>query len=282
MPAYNAEKTIEAAICSIIRQSYERWELIIVNDGSTDKTSAILSQFVQIDSRIKVKTLQFNKGRGFARQMCLELATGQFISFIDADDLWHPCKLKFQIEAFQNENCSIVATRFAVLELENKVRYHRKLLSNSGNNSFNEADVIPFFHPTVMIKREIAIKIGYRLNQKSLEDDVFLRKYLKEVGLSYFMLDKVLYYYREFDSWSTKKIWDYWWSGFKTIWSQDLSVKKIRIIFMELLKISLKLSISVTFGSDTIIRRRNVLMSESEQRYHSEVVKNIVGIETPH
>lgn len=279
MPAYNAEKTIVAAIYSIIRQKYGSWELVIVNDGSTDRTSAILSEFVQSNSRIKVKTLQTNKGRGFARQMCLELATGQLIAFIDADDLWHPDKLKYQVEAFQNENCSIVATRFAVLEAENNVRYQRKFLSNSGINSFKETNVIPFFHPTVMIEREIAVKIGYQLDQRSLEDDIFLRQYLKEVGLSYFMLDKVLYYYREFDSWNTKKIWDYWWSGFKTIWSQSLSVKKIGTIFIEILKISLKLAISMFFGSDTIVRQRNILMPEAERRYHTGIVKNIVGNE---
>lgn len=87
MPAYNAAKYIAEAIESLINQTFEDWELVLVNDGSTDDTLTIAQSFS--DSRIKITTQQ-NKGEAGARNTGLELATGKYISFLDADDMYLP------------------------------------------------------------------------------------------------------------------------------------------------------------------------------------------------
>ena len=102
-PTYNAEKFIRATIESVQNQTYQNWEMILVDDASTDKTVKIISDFAEKDSRIKLFKLEQNSGNGFARNIALEKAVGKYIAYLDADDLWFLNKLEKQI-AFLKEN----------------------------------------------------------------------------------------------------------------------------------------------------------------------------------
>lgn len=103
-PTFNAEKYIKATLLSVINQSYQNWEMILADDGSTDRTAAIIAEFAQIDNRIKLFKLLKNSGNGFARNMALENASGKYIAYLDADDLWFPEKLTKQIDYLKNNN----------------------------------------------------------------------------------------------------------------------------------------------------------------------------------
>jgi teichuronic acid biosynthesis glycosyltransferase TuaG len=102
-PTYNAEKFITETLKSVQNQTYQNWEMILVDDASTDKTVKIISGFAEKDSRIKLFKLEKNSGNGFARNIALEKAIGKYIAYLDADDLWFPNKLEKQI-AFLKEN----------------------------------------------------------------------------------------------------------------------------------------------------------------------------------
>lgn len=103
-PTYNAEKYIQATIKSVQSQSYQNWEMILVDDASTDETAAIIKNFAQKDSRLKLTELPKNSGNGFARNIALEKATGKYIAYLDADDLWFPQKLEKQIQFLKTNN----------------------------------------------------------------------------------------------------------------------------------------------------------------------------------
>ncbi len=96
MPAFNAEKYIEEAISSVIDQTYINWELLVINDGSTDNTAHIVKKFTVADKRIKLIS-QENKRLGAARNTGIINAGGSWIAFLDADDLWVPAKLEKQL-----------------------------------------------------------------------------------------------------------------------------------------------------------------------------------------
>lgn len=106
MPTFNAEKFIKAAVESVQKQTYVNWEMILVDDASTDKTVKIIADFIQKESRIKHYQLQTNSGNGFARNIALEKASGKYIAFLDADDLWFPEKLEKQIQFLKANNLS--------------------------------------------------------------------------------------------------------------------------------------------------------------------------------
>ncbi len=102
MPSYNTGKYIEDSIKSVINQTYENWELIIVDDCSTDDTDLIVKPYLE-DERIKYLKNEKNSGAAVSRNYALREAKGKWIAFLDSDDLWHPEKLERQI-AFMEEN----------------------------------------------------------------------------------------------------------------------------------------------------------------------------------
>ncbi len=99
MPAFNVAPYIGAAIASVLAQTFQDWELIVVNDGSTDDTVEAAQAWVDSDSRIRIYHRE-NGGISAARNTALEHATGQFIAILDSDDLWQPAFLEAQLAIF--------------------------------------------------------------------------------------------------------------------------------------------------------------------------------------
>ncbi len=97
MPAYNAAAYINDAIASVLSQSYQLWELLVIDDGSTDNTAMLIKRAQNKDQRI-IYYHQLNKGLGGARNAAFSMAKGEWIAFLDSDDIWHPDKLMIQME----------------------------------------------------------------------------------------------------------------------------------------------------------------------------------------
>lgn len=112
-PTYNSELFIEKSITSVLLQTYDNWELIIVDDKSTDKTVSIVKQFSSKDKRIVLIELQNNSGSATVpRNKAIERANGRFIAFLDSDDLWLPTKLEEQISLFSDKITAIVFSNY--------------------------------------------------------------------------------------------------------------------------------------------------------------------------
>jgi teichuronic acid biosynthesis glycosyltransferase TuaG len=103
-PSFNSEKFIAETIQSVRNQTYQNWEMIIVDDCSTDHTVAIVAKMALLDNRIQLFQSEENSGTGIARNRALQKAKGRYISFLDADDLWKPQKLEIQIKFLKNNN----------------------------------------------------------------------------------------------------------------------------------------------------------------------------------
>ncbi|MDA7496607.1 glycosyltransferase [Akkermansiaceae bacterium] len=111
MPVYNKENHVEKAIDSVLRQTFTDFELIIIDDGSTDKSSAICDKFAHMDSRIQVKHIP-NGGVSHARNIALDLAEGDYIVFIDADDYVDEKFLESLVNAMQSSHADLVFSGF--------------------------------------------------------------------------------------------------------------------------------------------------------------------------
>ena len=107
MPAYNVEQYIAASIDSVIRQTYPHWELLVVNDGSSDNTLNVINELAKTDSRIKVIT-QENQGVSVARNVALAQAAGEYITFLDGDDVYLDTYLEKMVDRIQTGNCDAV------------------------------------------------------------------------------------------------------------------------------------------------------------------------------
>ena len=109
IPCYNAEKYIAETIQSVINQTYKNWELIVVNDGSTDNSPDIIKEFVANDNRIAFIDKP-NSGVSDSRNKGLAKAKGAYIAFLDADDVWNFQYLEKQIENLQANHYTISYT----------------------------------------------------------------------------------------------------------------------------------------------------------------------------
>lgn len=119
MPAYNAEKTILSSISSVLAQTFEDWELIIVDDNSTDNTRPIIKEIAENNKKIKPIFLNKNSGSpAIPRNVGTENANYRYIAFLDADDLWMPNKLKLQISYMEHNKLSFSCTGYQVQNLK--------------------------------------------------------------------------------------------------------------------------------------------------------------------
>lgn len=103
MPAYNSAAFIAQSIDSVLAQTHSNWELLIVDDCSTDDTVSIVKAYTS-DPRIKLQVFDKNSGAGIARNTAVSNAKGKYIAFLDSDDLWKPEKLRKQIDFMSGNN----------------------------------------------------------------------------------------------------------------------------------------------------------------------------------
>ncbi|HLO87539.1 MAG TPA: glycosyltransferase [Nostocaceae cyanobacterium] len=176
IPAFNCESTIKRTIESVLNQTFTDWELIIINDGSTDATLDIISAFS--DSRLKVFSFD-NAGGNVSRNRGLKLAMGEFVSFLDGDDMWTSDKLLSQLKALQNNPQAAVAYSWTdYIDENDKIVisggrlvangnvYERLLLTNFLENGSNP-----------LIRKEAIIELGgFDENLSAAQDwDMWLR-----------------------------------------------------------------------------------------------------------
>ncbi len=185
MPAYNSEFYIRESIDSVLAQSFTEFELIVVDDGSTDTTAAIVESYT--DSRIRL-IRQPNGGVSVARNTGLAAARGQYITFLDSDDLYYPDFLKTLYHLIQSNRTEMVFSDFSEsysAEDVNKTDTHKarcfikdKLLGTRVLTSDSQIDGLPVHINSVMISKKLIEQYDIRFlpNVRLYEDGNFLFK----------------------------------------------------------------------------------------------------------
>ena len=110
-PVYNAEKYLEETVKSVQAQTYENWELFLIDDGSKDDSLKIAKKLAKSDKRINVISID-NSGAAFARNIGISKASGRYLCFIDADDLWMNDKLEKQVAFMKEKDCAFSFTGY--------------------------------------------------------------------------------------------------------------------------------------------------------------------------
>ena len=159
MPAYNAEKFIEAAVQSMLDQTYSNWELLILNDGSTDSTGLKIGTYS--DKRIRTFEQEENQGYLKSCNELFDLASGAYLTFLDADDLCSPSRLETCVSAFNNNSALdfLTTDHLRIDEFGKTVSQHRVLLDYETYASD------PSYYPTiccatVFLKKTLLTNVG--------------------------------------------------------------------------------------------------------------------------
>lgn len=192
--AYNAQTCIAKAIQSVQKQTINDWELIVVDDGSTDETVKIVTAFAKCDDRIKLYENRKNLGVAKSRNVGLKLSHGNAVAFLDSDDSWYPEKLKKQLEYLRKENADIIYTSYAIVDAEGQKRCRDYIVPESITfEQLLETNVIGC--STVMLRKSVMKECGF-LEDYFHEDYVLwlqlLRSGCKAVGIPEVLVD---YYY---------------------------------------------------------------------------------------
>jgi glycosyltransferase involved in cell wall biosynthesis len=160
IPVYNAQQFIREALDSIFRQTYKNIEVIVVNDGSSDQTENIITG--QYKDRVRYFS-QANSGPSKARNAGLKNAKGEYVAFLDVDDVWHPNKIEEQVNSFlRNSNFEMIYTDYQVIDIDEPVQF----LLEPGEIELQPCTFRQILFgklvatPTVMIKKDVLLNIG--------------------------------------------------------------------------------------------------------------------------
>ena len=161
MPAYNAEKYISEAIESILGQTFENFELIIIDDGSTDDTLRIINKYSQADERIAVLKNDRNLGVSRTTNKGIEVARGKYIAIMNADDVSLPERLEKEFRFLEeNPEVGIVGGTMLVVSAGGRVLGDRRYYIRDEEIRKHIFRFSPFSHPTVMIRKAVLEKSG--------------------------------------------------------------------------------------------------------------------------
>jgi teichuronic acid biosynthesis glycosyltransferase TuaG len=205
VPIYNGEKYLSETVQSVIDQTYDNWELILINDGSTDKTASIINDFVGLDRRIKKITIpESSGGPAYPRNLGLDLAKGEYVAFLDADDLWATQKLALQIDFLTYAKADMVhcggitinalGEKIGNVESFKKHRFFKFFLGNSVALMMNN----PIILSSSLISKSEIFKFREDKDLEAVEDwFLWIESYLS--GKKIRMLNKNLMSYRSHD-----------------------------------------------------------------------------------
>lgn len=169
MPVYNASLYLFQAIESILLQTFQDWELILIDDGSTDDIMSTLGRYK--DERIYYVKNETNMGLIKTLNRGIDYCKGDFIARMDADDISHPRRFEFQVD-FMNQHPEYLmcGTNASVIDNNGQIK---GTIQNLSSNDFLQINLLfspPFVHPSVMIRREVLAKNRYDENYKHVED----------------------------------------------------------------------------------------------------------------
>lgn len=195
IPVYNVESYIDETINSVLNQTYSNWELICIDDCSTDNSYMLLQNYENKDPRIKILKNEYNQGPSKTRNKGVQLAKGRYITFLDSDDIWNQNKLFKQYTFMKENHYEFTFTSY------NLMKFNGELLNKEVHvptkidyNGLLKNTVISTI--TVMISSDLKEKIVMPENISNGEDMAAWLNVLKNIKYAY-GLDEVLSSYRQ-------------------------------------------------------------------------------------
>ena len=193
MPVYNEEASIKKAIKTVIDQTYKKFELIVIDDGSTDGTSNIVKTLQKLDERIIYLRNEENRGTTYSLNRGLRRALGEYIARIDGDDWYHPRKLELQVKFLEGRSEYGIVGTFYILVDESgravKVRLpvtHSEIMKRMAYRN-------AFAHSSIMVRRSVLDMVGYYDERYEYAQDYDLYFRILEVSKGYNLPSYLLY-----------------------------------------------------------------------------------------
>lgn len=193
-PVYKCERFIEETIKSVLSQTYENLEMILIDDCSPDNSAMIINKYVKKDQRIKYVKLDKNSGAAVARNKALEEANGRYIAYLDADDLWKNDKLEKQIRFMVENNYAFTCTDYEKIDESGNSLKIIKIPKMVDYNLFLKNTIIQTVG--VMVDTKITGKDVLKMPNIRRRQDAATWCQLLKAGYDCYEVPEVLSYYR--------------------------------------------------------------------------------------
>ena len=223
-PSYNSSRFIVECVNSVISQTFQNWEMIIVDDCSNDNSKDIISVLSAKDERIKSILLEENIGAAEARNIAIKQARGKYIAFLDSDDIWKKNKLEKQITFMNDNDIAFSFTSYQSISEDGKTKYSViAALNKMSYHSYLRNTIIGCL--TVIIDKE---KTGdFQMPNIRSSHDMALWLLIMKRGFSAYGLDENLAYYRIVSTSNTSKKW----KAAKEVWDVYRKQEKLNILY---------------------------------------------------
>ncbi len=229
-PVYNAEKFINTTIESVIKQTYKNWEMLLIDDCSTDSSAEIIKELAKNDSRIRYIKLDKNSGAAVTRNIGLEKAKGRYVAFLDSDDLWKEEKLQKQLDLIKEKNIAFCFTSYRyIIEDGSPTNKVARAPEKINYNGLLKNTIIGC--STVLVDKE---KLGdFRMtNVRRGQDTATWLQLLKRTDYAYGIYEDLVWYRVVDGSLSHNK-----WKAIKRTWNtyrnvEHLSLPKAMYVFV--------------------------------------------------
>lgn len=227
IPVYNANKYIEATVVSVVSQTYENWELLLVDDGSTDGSGETIQRLAQEDTKKRIKVLcpKEHGTAAKARNYGLQNSSGRYIAFLDADDLWEKDKLARELAFMEEKKAGFVFTGYEFTNAEG-IGTGKVVKVPSTLNYKQALKNTTIFTSTVLIDTEIVKKELVMMPDIKSEDTATWYQILKNGHLAYGLDENLVKYRRVANSLSSNKL-----EAIKRIWNLYRKAEKLSVFY---------------------------------------------------
>jgi teichuronic acid biosynthesis glycosyltransferase TuaG len=223
-PSYNSAKFIKYCVDSVLSQTYENWELLIIDDCSRDNSRDVILELSSLDERIKPIYLKGNIGAAAARNVAIKKSKGKYIAFLDSDDIWKLDKLEKQIAFMKKNDFAFTFTSYQLISEDGEEKSSViKAPKRMTYHSYLKNTIIGCL--TVVIDRD---KTGnFEMPNIRSSHDMALWLLIMKRGFSAYGLDENLAYYRIVSTSNTSKKW----KAAKEVWDVYRKVEKLNIVY---------------------------------------------------
>lgn len=277
LPFYNAESYLAESIQSVINQSFKDWELILIDDGSTDKSLEIANKFSLNDHRIRVISDGTNKKLPYRLNQIIQEAKYPYIARMDADDLIHPDRLRIQYDFLEkNSEYDLVSSSMISINKKNQIKGFRGVFSLY--TDFKEIKRnYPIVHASILVRKEWYLRNQYNLNMSRSQDFELWCRTITNNDLNMAVIPDILYYYREEGMVTSDKMLRSYIDGLE-VYKKYCKTPSLKVILSTKLKVfSVKILDSFGLLQQITKLRNKKIINKDLIEYHSKIIKAIVS-----
>lgn len=280
IPFYNDMKFLRHSILSVINQTYTNWELLLLDDGSTDGSLDIAKEYC-LDPRIKLISDGMNKGLVYRLNQSIELTKTDYYVRMDSDDIMHPDRLLKQIDIMRNNQyIDVLGTTAISIDENNKINGIKQSIFLRDSDRLNKT--LGFIHPTIIGKTKWFKKNRYLSTANRMEDTELW--YRTRNNSAFYVLNEPLLFYREFGGNYYKKYYSITKTLFTLSFSSLVNLRYSCHWFIEAVysipKLILYYLFSVIGKESWLLTRRYKSLSKSKITHFDNILKNVLSEKT--